>query len=166
MTGALPASGRSAGRGAMAPPSPTSRRWRGKPPARSGRSASSPVGKILTRVQGAIHEIRRRLPMPLRGLDTDNGSEFINRPWLYYCYRTRLTFTRSRAYPKNDSAHVEQKNGAIVRALIGHDRFASKQAYAQFARVYRLRRLHINSFQPVQRLLAKTRHAAVVHRRL
>jgi hypothetical protein len=121
-------------------------------------------GKSLTRVQGAIHEIRRRLPMPLRGLDTDNGSEFINRPLLYYCYRTGLTFTRSRAYHKNDSAHVEQKNGAIVRALIGHDRFASKRAYAQFARVYRLLRLHINFFQPVQRLHAKTRTGAVVHR--
>jgi hypothetical protein len=83
-------------------------------------------GKNLTRVQGAVHEIRRRLPMPLRGLDTDNGSEFINRPLLYSCYRTGLTFTRSRAYHKNDSAQVEQKNGAIVRALIGHDRFASK----------------------------------------
>ena len=121
-------------------------------------------GKNLTRVQGAIHEIRRRLPMPLRGLDTDNGSEFINRPLLYYCYRTGLTFTRSRAYHKNDSAHVEQKNGAIVRALIGHDRFASRRAYAQFARVYRLLRLHINFFQPVQRLQAKTRQGAVVHR--
>jgi hypothetical protein len=121
-------------------------------------------GKNLTRVQGAIQEIRGRLPMPLRGLDTDNGSEFINRPLLYYCYRTGLTFTRSRAYRKNDSAHVEQKNGAIVRALIGHDRFASKRAYAQFARVYRLLRLHINFFQPVQRLQAKTREGAVVHR--
>ena len=121
-------------------------------------------GKSLTRVQGAIHEIRRRLPMPLRGLDTDNGSEFINRPLLYYCYRTGLTFTRSRAYHKNDSAHVEQKNGAIVRALIGHDRFASKRAYVQFAQVYRLLRLHINFFQPVQRLQAKRRQGAVVHR--
>jgi hypothetical protein len=83
---------------------------------------------------------------------------------LYYCYRTGLTFTRSRAYCKNDSAHVEQKNGAIVRALIGHDRFASRRAYAQFTRVYRLLRLHINFFQPVQRLHAKTRQGAVVHR--
>jgi hypothetical protein len=51
-----------------------------------------------------------------------------------------------------------------LRALIGHDRFASKRAYAQFARVYRLLRLHINFFQPVQRLQAKTRQGATVHR--
>ena len=121
-------------------------------------------GKNLTRVQGAIHDIRGRLPMPLRGLDTDNGSEFINRPLLYYCYRTGLTFTRSRAYRKNDSAHVEQKNGAIVRALIGHDRFASKRAYVQFARIYRRLRLHVNFFQPVQRLQAKRREGAMLHR--
>jgi len=121
-------------------------------------------GKGHKRVKAALHEIRSRLPVPLRGLDSDNGSEFINRPLYYYCFREGITFTRSRAYRKNDSAHVEQKNGAIVRALIGYDRYASRAAYAQLARVYRLLRLHTNFFQPVQRLIAKTRHGARVHR--
>jgi hypothetical protein len=121
-------------------------------------------GKGHKRVKAALHEIRSRLPVPLRGLDSDNGSEFINRPLYYYCFREGITFTRSRAYRKNDSAHVEQKNGAIVRALIGYDRYASRAAYAQLMRVYRLLRLHTNFFQPVQRLIAKTRHGARVHR--
>jgi hypothetical protein len=71
-----------------------------------------------------------------------------------------VTFTRSRAWKKNDSAHVEQKNGAVVRQLIGYDRFASKAAYAQLARVYRLARLHVNFFQPVQKLVSKRRDGA------
>ena len=78
--------------------------------------------------------------------------------------REGITFTRSRAYRKNDSAHVEQKNGARVRALVGYDRSTSRAAYAQLARVYRLLRLHSNFFQPVQRLLAKHRQGARVHR--
>ena len=70
----------------------------------------------------------------------------------------------SRAWKKNDSAHVEQKNGAVVRQLIGYDRFASKAAYAQLARVYHLARLHVNFFQPVQKLVSKHREGARVHR--
>jgi hypothetical protein len=121
-------------------------------------------GKGHYRVGAAIHELRARLPMPLRGIDSDNGSEFINRPFYYYCGREGITFTRSRAWKKNDSAHVEQKNGALVRQLIGYDRYASKAAYAQLARVYRLVRLHSNFFQPVQRLLAKQRDGARLRR--
>ena len=80
-------------------------------------------GKGRKRVKAALHEIRGRLPVPLRGLDSDNGSEFINRPLYDYCWREGIVFTRSRPYRKNDSAHVEQKNGAIVRALVGYDRY-------------------------------------------
>ena len=88
-------------------------------------------GKGQKRVGTAIHHVRQRLPMPLRGLDSDNGSEFINHDLYAWCQREGITFTRSRPYQKNDSAHVEQKNGAIVRPLIGYDRYASKAAYAQ-----------------------------------
>ena len=75
-----------------------------------------------------------------------------------------MTFTRSRPWKKNDSAHVEQKNGAVVRQLIGYDRFASRAAYGQLQRVYRLARLHVNFFQPVEKLVTKTRHGARSHR--
>ena len=78
----------------------------------------------------------------------------------YYCRREGITFTRSRAWKKNDSAHVEQKNGAVVRHLVGYDRFASRRAYGQLARVYALARLHVNFFQPVEKLVAKHRAGA------
>jgi hypothetical protein len=121
-------------------------------------------GKNQSRVGSAVHRVRERLPVPLVGLDSDNGSEFINHHLLAWCQRHRITFTRSRAWKKNDSAHVEQKNGAIVRHLIGYDRFVSKAAFAQRQRVYDLVRLHINFFQPVEKLVTKTRQGARTHR--
>jgi hypothetical protein len=121
-------------------------------------------GKGHERVGGGVHRVRQRLPMPLLGIDSDNGSEFINQSLYDYCQRTGVTFTRSRAWKKNDSAHVEQKNGAVVRQLIGYDRFASQAAYAQLVCVYRLARLHVKFFQPVQKLVSKHGEGARVHR--
>lgn len=76
-------------------------------------------GKSQERVGGAVHEMSRALPFPLVGLDSDNGSEFINHHLYGYCQRNEITFTRSRPYRKNDNAHVEQKNWSAVRALGG-----------------------------------------------
>ena len=121
-------------------------------------------GKNQERVGSAVHRVRERLPVPLVGLDSDNGSEFINRHLWTWCQRFGITFTRSRAWKKNDSAHVEQKNGAIVRHLIGYDRFVSKAAFTQLQRVYEVVRRHINFFQPVQKLVTKTRSGARTHR--
>jgi hypothetical protein len=65
---------------------------------------------------------RALLPFPLLGVDTDNGTEFLNEVWLRYCQQEELTFTRSRPYRKNDQYFVEQKNGAVVRRMVGYDR--------------------------------------------
>jgi hypothetical protein len=121
-------------------------------------------GKGPVRVGGAGDHVRTRLPMPLVGLDSDNGSEFINRSLVDYCRRSAITFPRRRAWKKHDSAHVEQKNGAIVRRRIGYDRFATRAAYAQLTRVYQLARLHVTFFQPVEQLVTKSREGARVHR--
>jgi hypothetical protein len=121
-------------------------------------------GKGQVRVGSAIHHARQRLPMPLLGWDSDSGSEFINELFWHYCQRERITFTRGRAYRKNDGAHVEQKNGAIVRRWVGYDRYASKAAYAALRVVYRLLRLHVNFFQPVQKLVTRVRVGRRVRR--
>ena len=121
-------------------------------------------GKGQQRVGTAIHHVRNRLPFPLLGLDSDNGSEFINYGLAGWCQREGITFTRSRPYKKNDSCYVEQKNGAIVRRVIGRDRYSSKQAYATLNRIYYLLRLYVNFLQPVMKLVAKTRYGARVHR--
>ncbi len=121
-------------------------------------------GKGQQRVGAAVHQVRQRLPFPLLGLDSDNGSEFINRHLYNYCREEGITFTRSRSYKKNDSCHVEQKNWSVVRRLIGYDRYDSKAALEAINRVYNLTRLYMNFFQPVRKLVHKTRHGARVHK--
>ena len=109
-------------------------------------------GKGQERVGGAVHEMSRSLPFPLLGLDSDNGSEFINHHLYSYCDRKGITFTRSRPYKKNDNAHVEQKNWSVVRRPVGYDRYSTKAALAQLHKVHRLASLYINFFQPVMKL--------------
>jgi hypothetical protein len=121
-------------------------------------------GKGQERVGGAVHRVRQRLPFPLLGLDSDNGSEFINQHLYNYCQRHRITFIRSRSYKKNDSCHVEQKNWSVVRRLVGYDRYNSRAALEALNSIYDLTRLYVNFFQPVMKLVAKTRHGAKVHK--
>jgi hypothetical protein len=121
-------------------------------------------GKGQQRVGAAIHNVQQRLPFKLLGLDSDNGSEFINQDLARWCHHEGITFTRSRPYKKNDNCFVEQKNGAIVRRVIGRDRYSSKQSYETLNRIYYLLRLYINFFQPAMKLVSKTRHGAKVYR--
>ena len=121
-------------------------------------------GKGQERVKTAVHRLRQRLPFALLGIDSDNGSEFINQCFYTYCHKQGITFTRSRAYKKNDSCHVEQKNGNVVRRLVGYDRYTSKAAYQCLERLYYDVRLYINFFQPTMKLVSKTRHGAKVNK--
>jgi hypothetical protein len=121
-------------------------------------------GKGQDRVGGAVYDVRKRLPMPMLGLDSDNGSEFINHGLYDYCQRNSITFTRSRSYKKNDSCHVEQKNWTVIRRVIGYDRFSSKAAFKALEDIYTLLRLYINFFQPVSKLVRKSRHGAKVYK--
>jgi len=121
-------------------------------------------GKGQHRVGAAVHEVRQRLPFAMLGLDSDNGSEFINHHLYTYCQREGITFTRSRSYKKNDSCHVEQKNWSVVRRLVGYDRYKSRTALEVLNRVYRILRLYTNFFQPSMKLVSKTRHGARVQK--
>jgi len=110
----------------------------------------------------AIERVRTRLPFPLRGFDTDNDSAFINETVLDYCRRTGIEFTRSRAYRKNDQAWVEQKNGAIVRKLIGYGRLSGMKATETLSLLYEASRCYVNFFQPSFKLKSKSRQGAKV----
>ena len=121
-------------------------------------------GKGQVRVRSAVHRIRQRLPFPLLGVDSDNGSEFINQCFYNYCSQEKITFTRSRSYKKNDSCHVEQKNGNVVRRLVGYDRYTSRAAYQCLETLYYNVRLYMNFFQPTMKLWSKTRHGAKVRK--
>jgi hypothetical protein len=131
----------------------------------SGWLECAPVwGKNQIKVRQAVQRINQRLPISLLGLDSDNGSEFINQYLSNYCQQKQITFTRSRSYKKNDSCYVEQKNGNIVRRLVGYERYTSKAAYQCLDRLYYLVRLYVNFFQPTMKLISKTRHGAKVHK--
>ncbi len=105
------------------------------------------------------------LPFQLQGIDTDCGSEFINYDVLDYCEDNNITFTRARTHRKNDQAHVEEKNGSVVRRLIGYDRFEGREAWQALARLYRELRTYVNFFQPSLKLLKKERKGAKVWKR-
>ncbi len=121
-------------------------------------------GKSQERVGGAVHRLRQQLPFPLRGLDSDNGGEFINRHLYDYCRRYGIAFTRSRSYKKNDSCHVEQKNWAVVRRVVGYDRYHTKCAFEALNDLHSVLRLYVNFFQPTMKLLSKSRQGAKVRK--
>lgn len=124
---------------------------------------------LLVREQGLVTEaldaFQARLPVMMRGLDTDNDSVFINEILVKYCRTHGLEQTRSRAYRKNDQAWVEQKNGSVIRRLAGYDRLEGIQAAQALARLLEVARLYVNFFQPSFKLREKTRVGPKVTRR-
>jgi len=117
------------------------------------------------RITGAIQHLQQRLPFRLREWHSDNGSEFINACLLGWCQRHGVRFTRGRPYRKTDQAWVEQRNGLLVRRLIGHDRFSSRPAFALLQRVYELLGVQHNFFRPVRKLVSKRRLGSQVRKR-
>ena len=99
----------------------------------------------------------QNLPFKLKGFDTDNGSEFLNHAVIDFCTENEITFTRGRAYRKNDQCFVEQKNGSVVRQIVGYDRFEGPAAQRQLNELYRAVRHYVNSFQPSMKVKTKER---------
>lgn len=112
-----------------------------------------------------IERVSGALPFPLRGLDCDNDTAFMNEAVFDFCKATGIELTHSRAYKKIDQAWVEQKNGSIVRRLVGHGRLRGLEATETLASLYQVSRLYINFFQPSSKLKSKTRRGARVTKR-
>jgi hypothetical protein len=112
----------------------------------------------------AIKNLQERLPFPLLGLDSDNGSEFINDMLYRFCLDQQITFTRCRPYRKNDQAHVEQKNWSVVRHTVGYDRFETQAELDLLSSIYADLRLFVNFFQPVEKLISSTTINGVKHK--
>jgi hypothetical protein len=116
----------------------------------------TPKGRGQHAVLDALKAIRGRLPFAVLSVDSDNDSAFINVLMQGYCQQEGIAFGRSRPYRKNDQAHVEQRNWSIVRQLIGYDRYEG-DAIPAFNALWEKRRLYVNFFQPVRKLLKKER---------
>jgi hypothetical protein len=116
-------------------------------------------------VFAGLQEALVRFPFKIRGIDSDNGSEFINNHLVRYCGEQKITFTRSRPYRKNDNCFVEQKNNSVVRRNVGHLRYDTEEALAMLNQLYEHLRLFVNFFLPSSRLIEKTRQGSQVSRR-
>src|ERR1700716_3369580 len=116
-------------------------------------------------VVDAINRAQSLFPWLLRGVDFDNDSAFMNDVVVPWCREQKLEVTRSRAYKKNDQAFVEQKNGAVVRRLMGYGRFDGVETARVMARLYAAARLYVNFFQPSFKLKEKRREGAKVIKR-
>jgi hypothetical protein len=119
-------------------------------------------GALVVEALARLHGV---LPFPLKGADFDNDSVFMNEDVVGWCRANGIEVTRSRAYRKNDQAWVEQKNGAVVRRLVGHDRLEGTEAAGELGRLYASARLFVNFFQPSFKLAAKRRDGGKFSRR-
>ncbi|HET9268116.1 MAG TPA: DDE-type integrase/transposase/recombinase [Vicinamibacterales bacterium] len=123
------------------------------------------LGKSQAAVQAALEDLRQALPFPLRGIDSDNGSEFINQHLWDYCQAHEIQFTRGRPYKKDDNAHIEQKNWTHVRKLLGYVRYDTPTARTAIHALYRGDlRLLTNFFLPSVKLVRKTRIGSRIRR--
>jgi hypothetical protein len=122
------------------------------------------LGKGQVRVCTQLDALRRQLPFALAGIDSDNGTEFINAHLVRYCATQQIQFTRGRPYKKDDNAHIEQKNWTHVRKLFGYVRYDTAEAVAAMNAVYADLRLLQNLFLPTVKLVRKERVGAKVRR--
>jgi len=123
------------------------------------------INKAQIHVFEAIKTISDRFPFAIAGIDSDNGSEFINAHMLRYCIQNKITFTRSRAYKKNDSCYVEQKNYSIVRRAVGYLRYDTQEEVDTLNELYKNLGLYTNYFIPVTKLTSKTRKGSSVSKK-
>ena len=124
------------------------------------------MGKGERGVVAALDALRKQLPFPLKAIDSDNGSEFINYHLYRYCQRHGIQFTRGRPYKKDDNAHIEQKNWTHVRKLLGWDRYDTPASLEAINALYRGPwRAMMNFYQPCVKLKEKVRVGSRVTRR-
>jgi len=112
----------------------------------------------------ALQRVRSHLPFPLLGLDSDNGSEFINNHLVRYCQQEQITFTRSRPWRKNDNCFVEQKNYSVVRRFVGYGRYDREPDVELLNQLYLVLKDYVNFFLPSQKLKSKTREGSRVRK--
>ena len=113
----------------------------------------------------ALDDIAAAMPFPILGVDSDNGSEFINYHLLTWCEQRQITFTRSRPGIKNDGCHVEQKNWAIVRIGVGYHRYDTPAELLLLNRIWVLQSKLTKYFYPQQKLVSKARVGAKVSKK-
>src|SRR5215208_7122726 len=126
------------------------------------RSVPDKTGKCAV---AALNDIAYKMPFPILGVDSDNGSEFINITLLQWCQGRQITFTRARPANKNDGCHVEQKNWAVVRTVVGYHRYDTAAELLLLNEIWQLQSKLTNYFYPQQKLVSKVRKGAKVSKK-
>ena len=123
--------------------------------------------KAKTKIQSikGLYKVKKTFPFTLKGIHTDNGAEFINEPYLAFCKKFQIEFTRSRPYKKNDNCYIEHTNYSIIRRNVGYLRYYTDQHAEILNELYKNLNLYSNFFQPVMMLISKTRDSAKVFRK-
>ncbi|WP_234794269.1 integrase catalytic domain-containing protein [Mycolicibacterium flavescens] len=121
--------------------------------------------RVAKHIVAVLNHIAAQMPFPILGVDCDNGSEFINDELLQWCQDRGITFTRSRPGNKNDGCHVEQKNWAVVRSVVGYYRYDTASELLLLNEIWRLQSKLTNFFYPQQKLVSKVRTGAKVSRK-
>lgn len=116
-------------------------------------------------VLASLNDIARKMPFPILGVDSDNGSEFINDDVLHWCQSRQITFTRSRPGNKNDGCHVEQKNWSVVRTTVGYHRYDTAAELLLLNEIWQQQSKLTNYFYPQQKLISKVRKGAKVSKK-
>jgi hypothetical protein len=125
----------------------------------------SVANKARKWVLAALEDIAKVMPFPILGIDSDNGSEFINHHLLHWCEARKITFTRSRPGNSNDGAHVEQKNWAVVRTIVGYHRYDTAAELLLLNLIWVLQSKITNYFLAQQKLVSKVRDGAKITKR-
>lgn len=113
----------------------------------------------------ALDASQSAIPFPLLGIDFDNGPEFLNELLIEWCDKRGVTYTRSRAYKKNDQAWIEEKNRSVVRKNVGSERYSCEEAFKVLTELYTVLYSYFNFFQPCQKLLEKRREGGKTFRK-
>lgn len=123
------------------------------------------LNKAQRWVKEAVDDVKKSLPFQMKGLDSDNGTEFKNQPLLGWCTDNHVAFTRSRPYKKNDNCFVEQKNDSVVRRIVGYYRFEGEETRKVMAELYRVYNKLVNYFFPSMKIISKERIDAKVFKK-
>ena len=125
----------------------------------------SVLDKSAKCVLAALNDIARAMPFPILGVDSDNGSEFINDDLFHWCQGRKITFTRARPGNKNDGCHVEQKNWTVVRTIVGYHRYDTAAELLLLNEIWKVQSTLTNYFYPQQKLISKVRKGAKVSKK-
>jgi len=108
-------------------------------------------------IKNALEEtVTQRLPFPVYQLDSDNGNEIINKPIFEWCEKNKIKFTRSRPYRKNDNAHIENKNGSVIRKYAFYYRYDTTKEVKVLNNLYSNLRIYINYLLPTKKTIGHT----------